>query len=261
MSKHSTHGTLPPIAPPPDTSGSALAPPPNAGGEATPSQQKRHRSRFRRSRKVLIVKVTLPLAAISLIAVILAWPYLRPGDDEFILDTKLPVETRSANPQVLNPRLSGFDENGQPFEITADIGTATVGEDGDEIYYLTKPKADIALNGGAWIALTASDGIYEPRSEVLTLREGVSLFHDSGVEFTTETARIMMGERAAEGNMPVFGIGDFGEIEAEGFRIVDQGDRVIFTGKTRLLLINNGTLLFAGTSDRSRKNPPDRKTR
>lgn len=211
-----------------------------------------NRSGFRRSRKVLIIKFALPLIAVGLVGLVLTWPQLQSGDEDFRLDaTTNAGDARNAKPQVLNPRLSGIDKDGQPFEITADIGTQTVGDNGAEIYYLTRPKADMALSGGSWVALSANDGVYEVAAEVLVLRGGVSLFHDSGVEFQTDEARIMMGERAALSDVPVFGFGEFGEIEAEGFRILDHGDRIVFTGPARLLLANEGAnpFVFATTVD------------
>jgi lipopolysaccharide export system protein LptC len=212
------------------------------------------KSRFKRSRKVLFIKVLLPLIAVGLIGVVLAWPQLQTEDEDFRLEaTSAITDANSTRPQVLNPRLSGVDEDGQPFEITADIGTAATGESGEEIYYLTKPKADISLNGGAWLALSAADGVYESAGEVLILRKGVSLFHDSGVEFQTESARILMADKSAEGDDPVHGFGDFGEIRSQGFRILDRGDKIVFTGRTDLLLTGRGsTLLAGGASDSSR---------
>lgn len=235
--------TLPPIATP--------AYMPYGGAGHGPSPRKIKKSRFRRSRKVLVFKIALPLVAAGLVGLVLAWPQLQSDDDQWALErsTTITSDTANSRPQVLNPRLSGVDQDGQPFEITADIGTAAVGENGEEIYYLTQPRASLSLNGGAWVALDAADGIYEPVSEILELKDGVSLFHDSGVEFQTESARILMGERTAEGDLPIHGFGDFGEItSAGGFRILDDGDRVIFLGKTNLLLNIKGSALFAGGS-------------
>ena len=220
--------------------------PRNAGQRPQGKQGTPPRSRFRRSRKVLIVKIVLPLSAVALVGLVFAWPQLQSDNEDFRLDATTPVsDGQSAKPQVLNPRLSGVDEDGQPFEVTADIATAVVSEEGREVYYLTRPNADISLSGGAWVALSAAEGVYEAATEILTLRDGVSLFHDSGVEFQTESARILMAQNAAESDQPVHGFGEFGEIRSAGIRIIDGGNRIVFTGPAQLLLVGSDRDIFA----------------
>lgn len=210
--------------------------------------QARPRKRFQRRRKVLIVKFLLPLVAVGLIGLVLTWPQLNSDDEDFLIDVGPSISDQNAKPQVLNPRLTGVDENGQPFEITADIGTTTVSAEGTEVYFLTRPKADVVLNDGGWVALTAADGTFDANAEVLKLRDGVHLFHDSGIEFQTEEAVIMMADRSAEGTHRIFGFGDFGEIEADGFKILDRGDRIVFNGNARLLIADDGATFFGQPS-------------
>jgi lipopolysaccharide export system protein LptC len=45
-----------------------------------------------------------------------------------------------------------------------------------------------------------------------------------------------MANGSAEGDDAIEGHGSFGTIEAEGFRIKNQGDIITFTGKARLVL-------------------------
>jgi len=45
-----------------------------------------------------------------------------------------------------------------------------------------------------------------------------------------------MSKGSAEGDDPIEGHGPFGTIVAEGFRIENQGEVIVFTGKARLLL-------------------------
>ena len=112
-------------------------------------------------------------------------------------------------------------------------------EDGRELYRLDRPKADITLGDGSWVALTAKDGLYRREDRVLRLRGGVSLFHDSGTEFITETALVDLAGHAAEGDERVRGHGPFGLLESEGFRILERGDRIVFTGKSTLTLFRS----------------------
>src|SRR5262249_34873866 len=89
---------------------------------------------------------------------------------------------------------------------------------------------------GAWLAVTSDTGLYQQQSQVLDLFGQVHLFHDRGIEFTTDSARVFMTQGTAEGDEHIEGQGDFGSLEAEGFRLLERGERVIFTGKARLIL-------------------------
>ncbi len=198
--------------------------------------RQRRATSFRPSRFVMTLKFLLPAAAVAILSLVVLWPRLQETEDPFRLDVTAIGPTGNAKPQVLNPRLTGVDENSQPFQITADIGSTVIAEDGREIYHLEQPKADISMDDGTWMALMASDGIFEPDEKILTLRNGVSLFHDSGAQFVTETARIDMDDRSAFGDDQVEGHGPFGELTSEGFRVVNGGGTIIFTGKARLVL-------------------------
>jgi lipopolysaccharide export system protein LptC len=135
----------------------------------------------------------------------------------------------------VNARFSGIDKQNRPFTVTAE--TARQNPSKDDIVSLESPKADITLQSGAWVAVTSETGVYQQQSQILDLFGSVHLFHDRGIEFTTDTARVFMNESRAEGDDPVAGQGSFGELSAEGFRLLDKGDRVVFTGKARLVLL------------------------
>ena len=135
---------------------------------------------------------------------------------------------------MLNARFDGLDEKNRPYTVTADM--ATQSDSDEDLIELELPKADITLEDGAWLALTARSGKYRQKSQILDLIGSVSLFHDQGFELRTEAARVDLARGVAEGNQPVQGQGSTGFIEAQGFRVLDRGARIIFTGKARLIV-------------------------
>ncbi len=195
---------------------------------------------FQRSRFVSTTKVLLPAVAAALLLVALAWPQLKPGDDTFQLDIAEIGLASGGKPRVLNPRLLGVDEQARPFQITADVGSRLDDKGGLEVYQLDQPKADIILENGSWVALTAVDGVFERVGQMLYLSGGVNLFHDSGYEFATQSARVNLTERSAEGDEAIHGQGPFGVIDAEGFRVLNRGEVVIFTGKAVMTIEPSG---------------------
>jgi lipopolysaccharide export system protein LptC len=60
------------------------------------------------------------------------------------------------------------------------------------------------------------------------------VFHDRGYELTTDTAHVDMAAGTAEGNDAVQGQGVFGDVTSQGFRLLDHGQTIIFTGKAKL---------------------------
>ena len=201
--------------------------------------RRRRSSDFRRSRLISMMRVIFPVVAVGLLVLVATWPRLVPDDSRFRLEGTAVGPAGSKKPQVLNPRLLGVDNNERPFQISADMGSRVGGEDGEEVYQLDQPKADITLGDGSWVALTAKDGIYRRVDRVLQLSGNVSLFHDSGTEFVTETAHVDLARRSARGDERVEGQGPFGLLESEGFRILNEGDLIVFTGKTRLTLLRS----------------------
>jgi lipopolysaccharide export system protein LptC len=101
---------------------------------------------------------------------------------------------------------------------------------------LELPKADITLQDGAWLALTARSGEYRKDAQVLDLTGSVNLYHDKGFELRTEAARIHLDLGMAEGAHPVQGQGNLGTIQAEGFKVLDRGARIFFLGRSHLVI-------------------------
>jgi lipopolysaccharide export system protein LptC len=77
--------------------------------------------------------------------------------------------------------------------------------------------------------------MYQAQGQLLDLFDDVTLIHENG-RFVTKTAHVDVSASTAEGHDPVTGHGPSGDIRAQGFRILDKGDRVIFTGESNLLL-------------------------
>lgn len=202
----------------------AAAPPP-----------RRHRPGQGYTRFVTVMKVALPLLAAGLVALLAVWSQLNLQETRFTLGvTELaPDQIESLN--MVNARFDGIDEKNRPYSVTADLVTQQ-GESADVIA-LTGPKADITLESGAWIALTAARGEFQRKAELLQLAGDVSLFHDRGFEMRTASAQVDLAQGIASGDQPVVGQGPAGELQAEGFRVSDDGQRIRFDGHARLLIL------------------------
>lgn len=180
------------------------------------------------------MKYLLPVLAFAILVLVAVWPRLSPDEDRFRIDLAAVGPAGSAKPQVLNPRLQGIDAAARPFQVTADLGARSDAENGGEVYDLTNPKADIVLEDGSWVALTAIDGRFEADTNTLHLTGDVNLYHDKGYEFRTTAARVDLENSTASGDEPVDGQGPFGILKSVGFRVFDSGDRILFLGPAHL---------------------------
>ena len=185
---------------------------------------------------VQVAKVMLPVAAVGLIALVILWPHLRTEDLRFRIGFAAITSNVDGDPNLLNPRYVGTDNDNQPYAVTADIAKKLDGEGMDMRIGLELPKADITLKDGTWLVLTAENGIYARRAKTLDLAGSVNLFHDSGYEFRTEKATLDLAEGLARGDQPVKGQGPFGTLQAEGFRLLNKGRTILFTGKSKMVL-------------------------
>ena len=100
-------------------------------------------------------------------------------------------------------KFDGKDDKGRPYSITADSASHPDGD--DRHIALRKPMADITMSSGAYVALTANDGVLDRDANVVTLSGDVTLFHDNGLSFQTDSATIDLRAKTAEGSDPVEG--------------------------------------------------------
>ncbi len=192
------------------------------------------------SRFVGAMKVILPIGAVMLVGLVAAWPYIQPSDSRFRIGFTTLMSNEAESPNIINPRLVGTDSSDKPFSITADLAKnfelrKDFWESGAPVE-LEMPKADVTLEDGSWLVLTANSGLLTPKQKTLDLLGQVNLFHDSGYELRTEQATIDLTAGAASSDHPVEGQGPFGHLQSEGMRLTDKGRTIIFTGKARLTL-------------------------
>lgn len=186
------------------------------------------------SRFVVLMKLLLPTVALILIGLVAVWPYMQTTDSRFRIGFSALKAREAEDPAMVNARYVGTDDSSKPFSVTADLAKNLL--TGEAEIELEMPKADVTLEDGTWLVVTAETGIYNRKSETLDLVGAVNLFHDSGYEIRTDKALIALDKGIAVGTMPVAGHGPFGNLTSEGFRLEDKGKLIVFTGMAKLVL-------------------------
>lgn len=187
------------------------------------------------SRFVFLAKRILPAVAVLMLLLVAIWPQLQ----DLVEHVHIPLprlDLREAQDlRMVQARYSGLDRQNRPFVITAEV--ARQNPNADDLVSLEGPKGDMTTASGSWYEVTAYTGIYQPQRQFLDLFGNVQLFQDKGNEFRTDSAHVDMANGTVEGNEPVEGQGPFGHVTGEGFRILDHGDTIVFTGHSHLVLV------------------------
>lgn len=187
----------------------------------------------RRRLFVAIAKRVLPVAAVALLATIALWPEIDSTAERSRLSFRRVLQVRPEALRIIEPRYQGVDEQNRPYNLTAAVA---IQAGNDDVVQLEQPRADLLLSDGAWVYLEAREGRYDKRRNWLDLAGQVTVLHDDGTQFVTERAAVDMVAGNAAGDDPVAAQGPFGTLTAEGFRLQDRGQVVIFTGRARTVL-------------------------
>ena len=183
---------------------------------------------------VKFMKIALPFLAVIFIGLILGWPYFKNHDGEFKIGFSSLSIAPGEQTGVDNARYFGVDDQDRPYSISADIARFPEGPNGP--INLDVPKADMTMDNGTWLVMTAIEGKYNQQKKILSLNGAVNLFHDMGYELSTEEIDINLAKNDAIGTKPVNGHGPFGELNASGVRIDKNNRTIFFIGPARLLL-------------------------
>jgi lipopolysaccharide export system protein LptC len=200
-----------------------------APGMLSMVQARAFRDAFAWSRLVARAKLVLPVLSVMLIVMIAVWPLLSGSNDA------IPADDDSGKLEMVGARYRGTDTTRRPFEVRFEKALQNAG---GETVELVQPEAEMTLNGGQWLTISAENGHFDQKSGRLSLSGKVTLFHDGGYEFQTEQAELDTEKGVVWGNLPVRGQGPTGDVEAGGFRILESGGTVVFTGKARMRLIS-----------------------
>lgn len=186
------------------------------------------------SRFVALMKLVLPVVAGILILMVVMWPELSENPSRFQLGMARINVGDTDDQTLINARYTGIDGKNNPYSVTAD--RLIQNAENENFVDLKNPKADVTVGSGSWLAIMSPVGRFEKKEQVLTLKGGVDAFHDLGYEFRTEHAVVNFKAGTANGASPVHGQGPFGELQSQGFKVLESGARIIFTGPAHLLL-------------------------
>jgi lipopolysaccharide export system protein LptC len=177
----------------------------------------------RNNRLARVLALALPATAVAAAGAVM-YGWTQPGGRVVAVEGRTVAEMAASAVQY-----DDRDGQGRPFSIAAE-SVSPVGGD-DHHISLRKPLVDMTVSSGAYVALAANESILDRDAGLLSLSGDVTLFHDTGLSFQTDSATVDLAARTAEGNDVVEGQSGDGELISEGFRVRNDGDTIECTGK------------------------------
>jgi lipopolysaccharide export system protein LptC len=203
-------------------------------GAARPWPQRRP---ARRSRLIGVLRILLPLLALIVVGLVLAWPHIMPGPAGIAVPTFVPGDADEPDRlRMDSPRYVGETGPNRPYEVTA--RSASLDPLGANIVHLDRPEADIALGEEGDIRLMAQNGTYIRDRERLLLDGGIELTTSTGYRFVTPSARVNLAQGQIRGWLPIEGEGPAGTLSADRFEIRGAGEVVRFDGRVKVTVLN-----------------------
>ena len=138
--------------------------------------------------------------------------------------------------QVLHkPTFMGIDNKNQPFKVMANKAIRLKQE--PNIFNLEKPTGEIN-SGKEKFFLSGDKGIFYKNVNQLKVKGNVKFNDGDDMTFTTSEIYFDFKKEVLSGNKRVNGKKNNSVIVSDGFKILNKGEQIFFTGKTKLKLIN-----------------------
>jgi lipopolysaccharide export system protein LptC len=195
--------------------------------------RQRRRQVRRYTRFVSVLKYLLPIVAAGLVLMLALWSQIRIDEGRFRIGMTEVATIEVDKLTMSNPRFEGIDDRDRPFTVTADEASQV--KDDADIVELKRPQADMTMEDGTWLALSADTGRYLREAQQLSLEGSVSLFQDRGYELHTDRVSIDFNAGTAESSSRVFGQGPVGELSGSGLKLSEKGAVIQLLGESRIL--------------------------
>jgi hypothetical protein len=166
--------------------------------------------------------------ALFLALLLVVWPQLTYNGDQ-------KNELSGVNPRVdsmRKARLQGIDGQGRPFVLTADrvqkLDTA------GQYLTLTDLHAEVRLPNNNRISLAADSGDINQTTSLLNLVQRVTITRQDGFRMDLSSLTYNWLDGVGESAQPITGYGAHHRLQAEGLKIEQHGNRLVFLGHAAL---------------------------
>lgn len=199
-------------------------------------RKKFFKSARRHSLWVRLLRICLPLFGFGAIAGLLFITTFVPKIGDLGLDLgDMTLSFNGSSIMMNNPKLNGFGDDGQAYEIEAESATQSILN--PEVINLSGLSAKIGLEDGTWADVRSTQGIYDNKASTLMLDEQIKVDSSEGYRVTLQNAEVDLKAGTLLSNSPVEVQSETGFMQANGLIVDQSGQRIRFTKGIRILIV------------------------
>jgi lipopolysaccharide export system protein LptC len=187
------------------------------------------RAAQRHSRRVRWLRRAIPVGTLALLGVVVLVTWFNPLG----MLIKLPIDTgkilvSGTKITMEAPKLAGFTRDARPYEFTARAAAQDLTK--PDVLELKDIHAKIDMPDKAHMEMTAESGIYDTKSDVLTLTENIHLSSSAGYSGRLSDAVVDVHKGDVVSDHPVEVILLNGTLNANRLEVVNNGELLRFGG-------------------------------
>jgi len=197
-------------------------------GKSRRDFERAYRAALRHSRHVSWLRVGVPVGIAALLLAVVVINYLPP-----IGGFRLPGELgklviHGTKITMQQPRLTGFTIDSRAYEFSADAAAQDI--TAPNRVELRALHAKMEMQDKSTVDMSATSGVYDVKSEILTLNDDINLVSSTGYEGRLSEAVIDVRKGNVVSDKPVWVKLLNGFLNAKRLDIIDNGSVVRFSG-------------------------------
>jgi len=194
-----------------------------------------YRAARRHSRYVRLLRLGVPAGILAMLFMVVAANYMPP-----IGGLRLPGELgklviKGTKITMQQPRLTGFTNDSRAYEFTANAAAQDITK--PDLVELHAPHAKIQMQDKSTVTMSAVSGVYNMKSEMLTLNDDIDLVSSIGYEGRLSEASIDVRKGSVVSEKPVSVKLLNGFLNAQRLEVVDNGAMVRFGGGVAMTIL------------------------
>jgi lipopolysaccharide export system protein LptC len=210
----------------------------NYEASARVDSDRQFRAASRHSRRVRLLRWAVPTSIVLLLAIIVLATWFNP----LRMLAKLPIDPSKmlisgTKITMEAPRIAGFTRDGRPYEFTAKAAAQDLIK--PDVLELKDIRAKLAMQDKAKVDMTAVSGLYNSKTDLLTLTEDIRLASTSGYSAVLSEAVMDVNKGNVVSEHPVIVYLLNGTLNANRLEVVNNGEVIRFdNGVTMNLMLN-----------------------
>jgi lipopolysaccharide export system protein LptC len=193
------------------------------------------RAARRHSRHVRWLRIGLPAIIAAALFVVVAVNYI-PSIGAFHLPTELgTLVIKGTKVTMQQPKMSGYTADSRPYQFTAKTAEQDITK--PDLMELHQIEANVKMQDDSTVNVVSNSGLYDVKSEMLTLNEAVQLISSTGYEVRLNQAVIDVHKGNVVSEQPVWVKLTNGEINAKRMEVIDGGNVIRFSGGVKTIFV------------------------